>query len=210
MNTISVLPILTEGNTLHITSPFGERTDPVSGKSTGMHKGIDVTLWRGWSDLSGIGAAWGGTVSDVRDSVAGFDTVRTAGNRVSIDHGNGIVTKYFHLKKGSIPVKIGDKVAAGERIGEMGSTGYSTGAHLHFQLEIGGKAADPLPYLTGEKKITIPEAVMDNIPASWAEDAVKWAVECGILRGDETGNYRLRDNCTREMMLVFLHRAQNR
>ena len=71
-------------------------------------------------------------------------------------------------------------------------------------------AVYPIPYLTGERKLTLPAAEMDNIPTPWAEDAVKWAVECGILRGDETGNYRLRDNCTREMMLVFLHRAQNR
>ena len=48
---------------------------------------------------------------------------------------------------------------------------------------------------------------MDNIPAEWAEDAVSWAVENGILYGDENGNYRLHENCTREMMLVFLYRA---
>ena len=208
MTILSVLPVLTEGTTLRVTSPFGYRTDPVTGEGGQGHKGIDLTLWRGYSALSAIGAAWDGTVIDVRDGVEGFDTVRSAGNRVTIDHGDGVVTKYYHLANGSIPVQVGDSVTAGQIIGQMGSTGYSTGAHLHFQLEIYGEPVDPQPFLLGEEDI--PEesgAEMDNIPAEWAEDAVSWAVENGILYGDENGNYRLHENCTREMMLVFLHRA---
>lgn len=209
MTILSVLPVLTEGTTLRVTSPFGYRTDPVTGEGSQGHKGIDLTLWRGYSALSAIGAAWDGTVTDVRDGVEGFDTVRSAGNRVTIDHGDGVVTKYYHLANGSIPVQVGDSVAAGQIIGQMGSTGYSTGAHLHFQLEIYGEVVDPLPFLLGEEDIPeeIPAEEMDNIPAEWAEDAVVWAVENGILYGDENGNYRLHENCTREMMLVFLYRA---
>ena len=208
MTILSVLPVLTEGTTYRVTSPFGYRTDPVTGEGGQGHKGIDLTLWRGYSALSAIGAAWDGTVTDVRDGVEGFDTVRSAGNRVTIDHGDGVVTKYYHLANGSIPVQVGDSVTAGQVIGQMGSTGYSTGAHLHFQLEIYGEPVDPQPFLLGEEDI--PEesgAEMDNIPAEWAEDAVAWAVENGILYGDENGNYRLHENCTREMMLVFLYRA---
>ena len=209
MTILSVLPVLTEGTTLRVTSPFGYRTDPVTGEGGQGHKGIDLTLWRGYSALSGIGAAWDGTVTDVRDGVEGFDTVRSAGNRVTIDHGDGVVTKYYHLANGSIPVQIGDAVTAGQLIGRMGSTGYSTGAHLHFQLEIYGEVVDPLPFLLGEEDIPeeIPTEEMDNVPAEWAEDAVAWAVENDILYGDENGNYRLHENCTREMMLVFLYRA---
>ena len=209
MTLLSVLPVLTEGTTLRVTSPFGYRTDPVTGEGGQGHKGIDLTLWRGYSALSAIGAAWDGTVTDVRDGVEGFDTVRSAGNRVTIDHGDGVVTKYYHLANGSIPVQVGDSVTAGQVIGQMGSTGYSTGAHLHFQLEIYGEPVDPLPFLLGEEEIPeeIPTEEMDNVPAEWAEDAVAWAVENGILYGDENGNYRLHENCTREMMLVFLHRA---
>ena len=209
MNILSVLPVLTEGTTLRVTSPFGYRADPVTGEEGQGHKGIDLTLWRGYSALSGIGAAWDGTVTDVRDGVEGFDTVRSAGNRVTVDHGDGVVTKYYHLENGSIPVQIGDAVTAGQLIGRMGSTGYSTGAHLHFQLEIYGEVVDPLPFLLGEEDIPeeIPTEEMDNVPAEWAEDAVSWAVENGILYGDENGNYRLHESCTREMMLVFLHRA---
>lgn len=210
MNIISVLPIMTEGTTYRVTSPFGYRTDPVTGEGNGEHKGIDLTLWRGYSALSAIGAAWNGTVIDVRDGVEGFDTVRSAGNRVTIDHGDGVITKYYHLANGSIPVQVGDSVAAGQVIGQMGSTGYSTGAHLHFQLEIYGEPVDPMPFLTGENDIPGGSAAveeMDNTPAEWAEEAVTWAVENGILYGDENGNYRLHENCTREMMLVFLYRA---
>lgn len=209
MTILSVLPVLTEGTTLRVTSPFGYRTDPVTGEEGQGHKGIDLTLWRGYSALSGIGAAWDGTVTDVRDGVEGFDTVRSAGNRVTVDHGDGVVTKYYHLENGSIPVQIGDAVTAGQLIGRMGSTGYSTGAHLHFQLEIYGEVVDPLPFLLGEEDIPeeIPTEEMDNVPAEWAEEAVAWAVENGILYGDENGNYRLHENCTREMMLVFLYRA---
>lgn len=208
MNITSVLPILTEGTTLHVTSPFGYRTDPVTGEGGQGHKGIDVTLWCGWSNVSGIGAAWDGVVTDVRDGVDGFDKIRSAGNRVTVDHGDGLVTKYFHLANGSIPVKPGDSVTAGQRIGQMGSTGYSTGAHLHFQLEIDGVPVDPLPFLLGEEGTPEqPDAAIDNTPALWAEEAVRWAVDNGILYGDENGNYRLHENCTREMMLVFLYRA---
>ena len=208
MNITSVLPILTEGTMLHVTSPFGYRTDPVTGEGGQGHKGIDVTLWRGWSALSGIGAAWDGVVTDVRDGVEGFDKIRSAGNRVTVDHGDGVVTKYYHLANGSIPVQVGDSVTAGQMIGQMGSTGYSTGAHLHFQLEIDGVPVDPLPFLLGEEGVPEqPTDDMDNTPAPWAEDAVRWAVDNGILYGDENGNYRLHENCTREMMLVFLHRA---
>ena len=153
MTILSVLPVLTEGTTYRVTSPFGYRTDPVTGEGGQGHKGIDLTLWRGYSALSGIGAAWDGTVTDVRDGVEGFDTVRSAGNRVTVDHGDGVVTKYYHLENGSIPVQIGDAVTAGQLIGRMGSTGYSTGAHLHFQLEIYGEVVDPLPFLLGEEDI---------------------------------------------------------
>lgn len=205
----STLPVLTGGEEYKVTSPFGWRADPVTGLGNGQHKGIDLTLWKGWSALSAIGSAWDGVVTDVRDGVDGFDTVLSAGNRVTIDHGDGVVTKYYHLKNKSICVSVGDRVTAGQQIGYMGSTGYSTGAHLHFQLEIFGEPVDPLPYLIGE----VPEAIgggeeMDNTPADWAAEAVQWAQKNGILYGDENGNLRLHENCTREMMLVFLWRAE--
>lgn len=208
----SVLPILAGGDTYKVTSPFGWRVDPVTGKGSGEHKGIDLVLWRGTGGTTAqICAAWDGYVSAVRDEVEGFDRNRSAGNYVVIDHGDGVVTRYYHLAADSVRVAAGDEVHAGEVIGMMGSTGYSTGAHLHFQVEIDGVPVDPEPFITGE----VPDSVepaggddgMDNTPADWAADAVEWAKESGILYGDETGNLRLHEACTREMMLVFLYRA---
>ena len=206
----SVLPILDGGNTYKVTSQFGWRIDPVTGEGSGEHKGIDLVLWKGWGAVAPVCAAWDGTVSAVRDGVEGFDKSKSAGNYVIIDHGDGLVSRYYHLAYGSVKVQPGDTVSAGQIIGFMGSTGYSTGAHLHFQLEIAGVPIDPLPFITGE----VPDSpaggdddAMDNTPADWAADAVRWARDNGILYGDENGNLRLREPCTREMMLVFLFRA---
>ena len=206
----SALPILDGGNTYKVTSPFGWRTDPVTGEGSGEHKGIDLVPWKGWGAVAPVCAAGDGTVSAARDSVEGFDKSKSAGNYVIIDHGDGLVSRYYHLAYGSVKVQSGDTVSAGQIIGFMGSTGYSTGAHLHFQIEIAGVPIDPLPFITGE----VPDnpagdgdGTMDNTPADWAEDAVRWAQDNGILYGDENGNLRLHEPCTREMMLVFLFRA---
>lgn len=210
----SVLPVMAEGSTLLVTSPFGYRVDPVTGQGNNAHKGIDLTCWLGWSALSDICAAWDGVVTKVCNWVTGFSTTESRGNYVVIDHGNGYTTEYYHLKYGTICVEVGDVVSAGQKIGYMGSTGYSTGAHLHFQLEYNDMPIDPQPYLTGEETIEMktetPETndvEFDNEPAEWSREAVEWAVANGIMYGDEHGNYKLRDYCTREQMLVFIYRA---
>lgn len=196
----SIVPILDGGAEYRVTSPYGMRDNPVSGSGTQMHRGIDLTLWKGWSSLAYVCAAWDGVVKRVD-----YDASR--GNYVLVDHGEGVVTHYYHLAMDTVKVRAGESVTAGQRIGYMGSTGAVTGAHLHFQIEIYGESVDPLPYITG----VVPDAVggdeMDNTPADWAADAVAWAVESGILYGDENGNYRLHEPCTREMMMVFLYRA---
>jgi hypothetical protein len=200
----SILPILTEGATYKVTSPFGYRTDPFTGKENAAHKGVDLVRWQGeYSLTSGIGAAWDGVVTKTA-----YDNSR--GHYVVIDHGDGITTEYYHLVGESIHVYQGETVTAGQEIGYMGKSGAVTGAHLHFQMEIGGVAVDPLPYITGEDMIVhldAPTSEMDNTPAEWAEEAVRWAQENGILYGDDTGNLHLHDPVTCERMLVFLHRA---
>lgn len=202
MEITSILPILTDGDTYKVTSPFGYRIDPFTGRDNQAHKGVDLVLWRGWSALSAIGAAWDGVVTAVS-----YDTSR--GNYVIIDHGDGLESHYYHLAAASVSVEEGETVEAGHRIGYMGSTGASTGAHLHFQLEYGGVPIDPLPYITGEDmvEINVPDGEMDNIPADWAAEAVQWAQENGILYGDDTGNLHLHEPVTCERMLVFLHRT---
>ncbi len=199
----SILPILTDGSEYKVTSPFGYRADPFTGKET-PHRGVDLVLWQGYGMTSPVGAAWDGVVLKTD-----FDNSR--GHYVVIDHGEGITTEYYHLVGDSIHVYAGETVTAGQKIGYMGRTGSATGAHLHFQMEMGGVAVDPLPYVTGEEMLfgtgddTGEE--LDNVPAEWAEEAVRWAQDNGILYGDDRGNLHLHEPVTCERMLVFLHRA---
>lgn len=200
MTVRSTLPLLTEGEEYLVTSPFGRRRDPLTGSQGVRHDGIDLVLWRGYGALSAVGAAWDGIVSCVS-----YDASR--GNYVIIDHGEGVETHCYHLADGSVAVSLGDHVAAGQTVGRMGSTGASTGAHLHFQLEIHGEPVDPLPYITGER--VPPFTPADNEPSDWSADAVRWACDNGILYGDGGGNLMLRQPCTREQMVVFLYRVYN-
>ena len=107
------------------------------------------------NDLGGVChavAVADGEVVYVQNGVEGFDSVNyTAGNYVKILHENGTITRYLHLRNGSICVRIGDKVKAGDKLGVEGNTGYSYGTHLHFDVQVGNEYVDPLPYLTGEK-----------------------------------------------------------
>ena len=113
------------------TSGFGYRAFDES-----FHKGID--LGTGSYNLPTY-AAEAGTVIK-----AGYDT--SAGNWIVIDHGNGLITKYMHHKE--IYVEEGQHVEKGQQIGLTGNTGYSTGNHLHFQVEENGSAVDPTIYLS--------------------------------------------------------------
>jgi murein DD-endopeptidase MepM/ murein hydrolase activator NlpD len=117
-----------------ITSNFGFRDAPTAGATT-YHQGID--LGTGGYNLPTY-AAESGTVIYAGSSGA-------SGKMIAIDHGNGVVTKYGHHDK--IFVKVGDKVEKGQQIGLAGSTGVSTGIHLHFQVEVNGQAVNPLVWL---------------------------------------------------------------
>lgn len=116
-----------------ITSYFGPRTAPVAGAST-YHKGIDI----GASSGSAILASAGGRVTTATYS-------SSAGNYVVISHGNGISTVYMHAS--ALYVSEGDVVTQGQTIAAVGSTGYSTGPHLHFGVIVGGSYVDPLNYV---------------------------------------------------------------
>lgn len=211
MSTVkSALPIM-DGNTLLITSPFSYRVDPITGQAGTMHKGIDLTLWLGWSALSYINAAADGIVAAV-----GYDGSR--GNWVKIDHGQGVTTQYFHMQDKSITVSKGYRVSGGQTIGYMGSTGRSTGAHLHFQVEINGQPVDPLPYLQGKRNLierntgnsnSPGEDEGGNIPEDWAKSAVQWARSVGLMVGDEHGNLHLHEGLTRQQFCVMARRLHD-
>ncbi len=116
-----------------ITSPFGYRVDPIA-KVNRLHNGIDI----GASHGSSIVAAGSGTVIGAAYS-------NSMGNYVMISHGNGITTIYMHCS--SLLVQSGQKVSKGQQIARVGSTGYSTGPHLHFSVMKNGSYVNPWDYL---------------------------------------------------------------
>ena len=116
-----------------ITSGFGNRKSPTKGAST-FHQGID------------IGASVGTTVlSAASGEVVISKYSYSAGNYIMIDHGSGIFTIYMHLSKRSVDV--GKEVSQGQKIGEVGSTGFSTGPHLHFGIRKNGNYVNPLTFV---------------------------------------------------------------
>ena len=116
-----------------ITSNYGYRRDPFT-RGAAMHAGIDFKGAYG----SPIFAAASGQVT-FAGRKGGY------GNTVEITHPNGIITRYAHLSR--IDATVGQSIAAGETLGGLGSTGRSTGPHLHFEVRINGKAVNPRPFL---------------------------------------------------------------
>jgi murein DD-endopeptidase MepM/ murein hydrolase activator NlpD len=118
----------------YVSAPFGNRLDPITGGHE-FHKGLDLNGEYG----DPIHSAADGIVIRAEYDGGGY------GNVVDIDHGNGYVTRYGHCSK--LLVKTGDLVHAGQEIAKVGSTGHSTGAHLHFEVWINGQPVNPRPYL---------------------------------------------------------------
>lgn len=117
----------------NISSGYGSR-------SSGYHRAIDITKSGGGSSGLLVVAAGSGTVT-----TAGYHS--SYGYHVIINHGNGLSTLYAHMQRGSLKVSVGDHVAAGQAIGNIGATGNVTGPHLHFEVRVNGNRVNPLPYL---------------------------------------------------------------
>jgi murein DD-endopeptidase MepM/ murein hydrolase activator NlpD len=118
-----------------LSSGFGWRQDPFTGVST-LHRGVDFAGNHG----DPVIAVGGGVVT--------FAGVKNGyGYVVDVTHGDGYVTRYGHNRK--LLVKVGDTVTRGQRIAEMGSTGRSTGPHVHFEVLRNGIAVNPLSYIDG-------------------------------------------------------------
>ena len=132
-----------------ITMKYGSQI--LNGKKYN-HKGIDIVKQKNGLDY--VIAAQKGKVIKVVDNVKGRDESKGLGNYIELKHGDNICTRYCHLKYGTIKVKKGEIVKKGEELGYMGDTGYTFGAHLHFEVLVDGKNVNPLPYL--EDKKTIP------------------------------------------------------
>ncbi|WP_027143646.1 M23 family metallopeptidase [Mesorhizobium sp. WSM3626] len=133
------LPLANPAPGHSVTSPFGVRTDPLLGTAA-LHSGMDFRAPIGMAakvTAPGIvtKAGWNG----------GY------GRMVEVDHGNGFATRYGHLSE--IDVTVGEKLDAGAIIGKTGSSGRSTGPHLHYEVRHNGEAIDPLRFLTVGRKV---------------------------------------------------------
>ena len=122
-----------------VSSYYGYRSASISGWS--YHGGIDIVLGSGSSAGIPVVASASGTVVVANSGWRGY------GHTVVIDHGNGIRTRYAHMYPGSITVRVGQRVYQGQQIGRIGSTGNSTGPHLHFEMLINGRKVNPYPYI---------------------------------------------------------------
>jgi murein DD-endopeptidase MepM/ murein hydrolase activator NlpD len=127
------MPTMMPVSSPYNASSFGYRIDPFTGQQA-MHEGIDFITDVGTT----VVAAAGGVVQ-----FAGFHP--QYGNMIDIDHGNDLVTRYAHLSK--VLVKEGDMLQRGRRIAESGTTGRSTGPHLHFEVRFRGAAQNPTKFL---------------------------------------------------------------
>lgn len=143
-----------------ITSGFGPRTYP----NTGDHSGVDLVPVKNDGTDTEVGSRFSGTVTAVKSNVSDSDTAKkvgnnweytgsnSGGNMVTIKTDDGLTIKNMHLKAGSIPSNIapGTRVNVGDKLGLMGSTGWSTGPHLHYQIEDeNGKPINPTQFISG-------------------------------------------------------------
>jgi murein DD-endopeptidase MepM/ murein hydrolase activator NlpD len=134
-NGLISIPSVQPVTNLSYTSNFGIRSDPFRGTAA-FHPGVDIQCKIG----TAVYATADGVV-DKAERSGGY------GNLVEIDHGRGIQTRYGHLSRSV--VKPGEQVKRGQLIAYMGSTGRSTGSHLHYEVRIDGKAVNPIPFLQG-------------------------------------------------------------
>jgi murein DD-endopeptidase MepM/ murein hydrolase activator NlpD len=134
------LPLRRPLNTkAEVTSNFGQRLDPFVGRMA-MHTGLDMREDYG----SPVRVTAAGTVINAGWS-GGY------GNLVEVDHGNGLSTRYGHLS--AILVSEGQRITAGAVIGKIGSTGRSTGPHLHYEVRVDGEPVDPTRFLRAADKL---------------------------------------------------------
>jgi murein DD-endopeptidase MepM/ murein hydrolase activator NlpD len=133
------IPQVLPANLEFVSSGFGYRADPFTGAAA-FHAGIDFPGPVG----TPVYAAARGRVSFVGQR-SGY------GNCIEIDHGNGLMTRYAHLSR--FAARVGEHVAAGARIGAIGSTGRSTGPHLHFEVRVNDRPVNPRPFLEAASRV---------------------------------------------------------
>lgn len=144
------VPALKPVRNYALTSNFGVRSDPFNGGAA-MHAGIDMA--------GPVGEPIYATADGVVTRAGWYGGY---GNVIDLGHGRGIETRYGHLSR--ILVKDGQKVKRGEMIARMGSTGRSTGSHLHYEVRIDGRAVNPVPFLqSAEQLAAVHSRVLDGV-----------------------------------------------
>jgi murein DD-endopeptidase MepM/ murein hydrolase activator NlpD len=138
LNIPAITPL--NSDSYYISSYYGYRTDPFTNEQR-YHSGIDLAANRG----TPVYATGNGKVIYAGYSYGGY------GNLIKIDHGYGLVTVYAHLDK--IHIKKGDNIERGQRIGAVGSTGRSTGPHLHYEVQKNNQPVNPLKYMWDDKSL---------------------------------------------------------
>jgi Membrane proteins related to metalloendopeptidases len=144
----------------YLSSSYGWRRHPITGRHA-MHEGLDFSAPRG----TPIFAASAGVVTEAR-YLPGY------GKTVEINHGNGMLTRYAHAS--SISVKVGELVTKGQQIARVGSTGKSTGAHLHFEVRVAGHPLDPTLFMgDSDSDHPVAGAPLDVVEAQMKEPSTE-------------------------------------
>lgn len=188
---------------MRVTSPYGYRTDPITGENGAWHGGLDLV-----GEDYVIRAAMGGTVVVSQIVEDRSNATWEWGNYVCVLGDDGHYIYYCHMAERR--VSVGRRVRAGDILGIMGSTGYSTGDHLHFEVRTAQNrqvnAAEYLGIDNAVGLLGVPEATAEESNTAWSDEAVSWATANGIIYGDGQGNLMLDEPCTRRQMVTFLHR----
>lgn len=195
----------------YVKSPFGMRFHPIK-EVYKMHTGIDIS---GVDTSSPVIATKNGTVTYVHEGCTATTcscNKNGYGNYIKVDHGDGVVSLYAHLS--SVVVRQGDVVTQGQRIGMVGTTGCSTGNHLHFEIQLNGTAVNPLDYINAENPRPVNFAV-SNIDGAivvvgdngdYSDSSKNKSVVCKSLRASgfsENATIGILSNMQRESDSTF-------
>lgn len=171
VDSTSTAPQKLSGWNGRITSQYGNRTSPTSGQLE-FHRGVDIA-----------GAKGTRLDSNVNGKVVSAGWHNSYGNNVTIIDDKGVKHLYAHLDK--IAAKVGDTVKAGTHIGNIGSTGNSTGSHLHYEVSNNGKLIDPNTYLSNAKNGTVTAGTNANAAVSTSQESIDRAkAALDALRGE--------------------------
>ena len=152
-----MVPTQTPVNGGNLGSVFGWRMDPISGMSA-LHTGLDFPAEPGTYIFSAAGGV-----------VVTQEFHPQYGNMIEIDHGNDLITRYGHSSR--VYVKKGDLIKRGQRIADVGSTGRSTGSHLHFEVLVQGVPQDPQKFLNAGRNLASMQTAQTNLPKPAAMQA---------------------------------------